>query len=287
MTTAPAPTRTLVPQRRGRARGWGWILTTLTWLITFFAIFPIGWMVFTAFKSEKDASTSPPTFFVRLGLDQFVAVFDSGFVGYFINSVTASVLSTLFVLLLAVPAAYGLSVRPVGKWRDLLFFFISTKFMPLAASIIPLYLVLQALGGLDNVLALSVLYVSINLPLAIWMMRSFLSEVPREIVEAAQMDGAGLRREMSSIVMPIVAPGIAATALICVIFAWNEYFLATIITTSIARTTPPFLGSFVSGRGQFLAVLSAASTLAIIPVVAAGWVAQKWLVRGLAMGAVK
>jgi len=126
-----------------------------------------------------------------------------------------------------------------------------------------------------------------NLPIAIWMMRSFYNEVPLEIVEAAQIDGASLRTELLRVVLPIILPGVAAVALICFIFSWNEYFLATLLTTDSARTTPPFLASFVDGRGQFLAVLSAASTLAVLPVIIAGWVAQKQLVRGLAMGAVK
>jgi sorbitol/mannitol transport system permease protein len=140
---------------------------------------------------------------------------------------------------------------------------------------------------LDNISALAMLYVGMNLPLAVWMMRSFFSEVPVEIIEAAQIDGARFWTELIRVVLPIVAPGIAAAALICFIFSWNEYFLANLLTSTAARTTPPFLGSFVDGRGQFLAVLSAAATLAVLPVVIAGWVAQKRLVRGLAMGAIK
>ncbi|MDN5727503.1 MAG: carbohydrate ABC transporter permease, partial [Propionibacteriales bacterium] len=132
-----------------------------------------------------------------------------------------------------------------------------------------------------------VLYIGINMPLAIWMMRSFFDEVPREVVEAAQIDGASYTRELWQVSLPIVAPGVAASALICFIFAWNEYFLGNLLTATVARTTPPFLGSFVDGRGQFLAVLSAASTVAVVPVIIAGWFAQKRLVRGLAMGAVK
>jgi len=143
------------------------------------------------------------------------------------------------------------------------------------------------LGGLDNIWVLAVVYMSINLAITVWMMRSFFLEVPFEIVEAARVDGAGLFREIVRVVLPIVLPGVAAAALICFIFSWNEYFLATLLTSNVARTTPPFLGSFVDGRGQFLAVLSAAATLAVLPVIAAGWIAQKQLVRGLSMGAVK
>jgi len=263
------------------------LLTTVTWFVTLVFFFPVAWMVITAFKPESAAATNPPTIFTEYSLDNFAAVFGSGFGGYLINSFTASVVSTAIVVALAFPAAYALSIRPVKKPTDVLFFFISTKFLPLAAAVIPIYLVLQQLGLLDNVSALTILYIGMNLPLAVWMIRSFLMEVPREVIEAAQVDGANVRTEMIRVVLPIVAPGVAAAALICFIFAWNEYFLANILTSTLARTTPPALSGFQSGRGQFLAVLSAAATTAVLPVVIAGWVAQKRLVRGLAMGAIK
>ncbi|MBI5160300.1 MAG: carbohydrate ABC transporter permease [Micrococcales bacterium] len=270
-----------------RRRIRGGAITLLTWGVVVVFFFPVLWMVLTAFKPERQAATDPPTFLADWTLDSFGKVFARDMAPYLINSLTASVGSTIIVLLLAIPAAYALSIRPIVKVRDALFFFISTRFMPVAASIIPVYLILQTLGLLDNINALMILYVGVNLPIAIWMMRSFLSEVPVEIVEAAQIDGAKLRTELFRVVIPIVLPGIAAAGLICFIFAWNEYFLASILTSTAARTTPPFLASFVDGRGFFLAVLSAASTIAVLPVVIAGWVAQKQLVRGLAMGAIK
>lgn len=263
------------------------LLTALTWFLALLFFFPVAWMVFTSFKTENDAAQIPPTFVVDLTIEQYVAVFDRGMGSYLLNSLMASLGSTAIVLLLAIPAAYGLSVRPIKRVQDVLFFFISTRFLPVAASIIPVFFVLKTLGALDNINAIILLYAAINLPIAVWMMRSFFSEVPIEIIEAAQIDGANLRTEMVRVVLPIMLPGIAAVALICFIFSWNEYFLATLLTTVEARTTPPFLASFVDGRGQFLAVLSAASTLAVLPVVIAGWLAQKQLVRGLAMGAVK
>ncbi len=272
---------------RTRKRVVGSILTIVTWIVTLAFFFPIAWMVFTAFKPERAASTNPPTFLTEFTLDNFTRVFNTGFTNFLINSLSASVMSTIIVMLLAFPAAYGLSVRPIVRSTDALFFFISTKFLPLAAASIPLYLLLQNLGLLDNVSALTILYLGMNLPLAVWMMRSFLMEVPREIIEAAQVDGAKFSTEMFRIVLPLVAPGMAAAALICFIFAWNEYFLANLLTSTVARTAPPALGSFVDGRGQFLAVLSAAATIAVLPVIIAGWVAQKRLVRGLAMGAIK
>lgn len=264
------------------------LLTLFTWLVVLIVVFPVLWMAFTAFKSENDAASIPPSIFVPLTLDNFQNAFDRGMAQYLINSFTASVLSTIFVMALAIPAAYALSIRPIINWRDALFFFISTRFLPVAASIIPVFMILKVLDGLDNIFSLTLLYIAMNLPIAVWMMRSFFSEVPKELVEAAQIDGANLRVEMMRVVMPIVGPGVAAAALICFIFAWNEFFLASMITASAeARTLPPFLAGFVDGRGQFLAKMMAACTLAVIPVIAAGWIAQKRLVRGLAMGAIK
>jgi len=264
------------------------LVTFLTWLIVFIVVFPVLWMFFTSFKNESDAASIPPSIFVPLTLDNFENAFDRGMADYLLNSSIASILSTVIVMVLAFPAAYALSIRPIINWRDALFFFISTRFLPVAASIIPVFMILKTLGLLDNVYSLMFLYIAMNLPIAIWMMRSFFSEVPKELVEAAQIDGANLRVEMVRIVLPIVAPGIAATALICFIFAWNEFFLASMVTASAdARTLPPFLSSFSDGRGEFLAKMMAACTVAVIPVIAAGWIAQKRLVRGLAMGAIK
>jgi sorbitol/mannitol transport system permease protein len=265
----------------------GHLITALTWLVTLVFFFPVLWMVLTSFKSEGVAASFPPKIIPDWTLDRYADVFDRGMGLYLANSAAVSILSTVAVMALAIPAAYALSVRPITKWRDALFFFISTKFMPIAASIIPIFLLLRVAGLLDNLWALGVLYIGINLPLAVWMMRSFFAEVPIPVVEAAQIDGASYSRELWRVSLPIVAPGAAAAALICFIFAWNEYFLANLLTAVVARTTPPFLGSFVDGRGQFIAVLSAASTIAVLPVIAAGWIAQKRLVTGLAMGAVK
>ncbi|HEY9292556.1 MAG TPA: carbohydrate ABC transporter permease [Microlunatus sp.] len=291
-STAPPAQAATTVRRSGASRftrrkvgGVG--ITALTWVLIFLFFFPVLWMVFTSFKTEQAAAQFPPSFITSLSLDRYAAVFDRGMGLYLANSAALAVGSTIVVMLLAIPAAYALSVRRVKRWQDLLFFFISTKFMPVAASIIPVFLLLRVMGLLDNLWSLGALYLGMNLPLAIWMMRSFFAEVPYAVVEAAQIDGASYSRELWRVSLPIVAPGAAAAALICFIFAWNEYFLANLLTAVVARTTPPFLGSFVDGRGQFLAVLSAASTIAVLPVIIAGWVAQKRLVRGLAMGAVK
>ena len=293
-TTVASRPQTTQPARQERSTSrftrrkvTGYLTTFVTWVLVFLFFFPVLWMVVTSFKTEGQAASIPPEFFFTPTLDRYAAVFERGMGLYLLNSLFVSVLSTVVVMLLAIPAAYALSVRPIGRWQDGLFFFISTKFLPVAASIIPVFLLLRSVNLLDNLWSLGLLYLGINLPLAVWMMRSFFAEVPRAVVEAAQIDGASYGRELWRVALPMVAPGAAAAALICFIFAWNEYFLANLLTAVVARTTPPFLGSFVDGRGQFLAILSAASTIAVVPVIVAGWLAQKRLVRGLAMGAVK
>ncbi|MCK0118205.1 carbohydrate ABC transporter membrane protein 2 (CUT1 family) [Isoptericola sp. CG 20/1183] len=289
-TTAPAPTssRPAAPggARRRRPRTAGTLLTALTWILALGFFFPVAWMAMTAFKQESQASSNPPTFFFEPTLDQFRAVVgESG--TYVANSLIATGFSTLLVLLLGIPAAYALSIRPVEKVGDVLFFFISTKMLPVVAVIVPIYVIAGQLKVLDNIWTLVVLYTAMNLPIAVWMMRSFLQEVPAEVLEAASVDGAGLLRTMRSVLLPMVAPGIAATALICVIFAWNEFFFALNLTASQAATVPLFIVSTMTSEGLFLARLCAAALLASLPVILAGWIAQKQLVRGLSMGAIK
>lgn len=272
--------------------GWGaFTLGVTSWLVAAVFFFPVFWMVLNGFKEEADANASPRLFFEPT-LDRFrdVTTQTPGLLGFgeaFSNSFWIVAVSTALVLALATPAAYALSVRPVHRWRDVLFFFISTKFLPIVAAILPLWIIARDLGILNSRLVLIVLYTAMNLPLAVWMLRSFFSEVPRELIEAAEIDGAGLWGQITQVMLPIVAPGIAATALLCVIFAWNEFFLAVQLNPVGASTVPIWVASNVSTRGNFLAKLSAASALAVLPVVAAGWLAQKRMIRGLAMGAIK
>ncbi|NND73681.1 MAG: carbohydrate ABC transporter permease, partial [Ilumatobacter sp.] len=203
------------------------------------------------------------------------------------NSFWIVLISTTLVMALAIPAAYALAIRPMRKWRDVLFFFISTKFLPIVGAIMPLWIIARDLDLLNTRTVLIILYTAMNLPLAVWMLRSFFAEVPNELIEAAQIDGCSLMGQIRQVILPIVAPGLAATALLCVIFAWNEYFLAVQLNPVEGSTMPVWVASQESGRGNFLAKLSAASVLATLPVVLAGWVAQKRMIRGLAMGAIK
>lgn len=273
------------PSRRRRLGRGAWALGA--WLAAIVFFFPVLWMVLTAFKPESAAYTRTPHLVFSPTLDQFRAVFAGGIGPYLANSVLVSVTSTLLALTLAAPAAYALSVRPVRKWRNALFFFMSTKMLPVVAAIIPLYLAVRDLGGLDGVGALIILYAAMNLPIAVWMLRSFFLEVPREVLEAARVDGATTRQELTAVLLPMVLPGIAATALICLIFSWNEFFLALNLTSFRAATIPVFLVGFITSEGLYWAKLSAAATLACLPVLLAGWTAQRQLVRGLSMGALK
>jgi sorbitol/mannitol transport system permease protein len=308
MTTTTEPTSKLDPTasspsgappalRRRRARKSkddasakaGPVWTILAWALTLMFFAPVAWMVLTSLHAESDAATNPPSIFAPLTFSNYADVFTrgAGISSFLINSATASIVSTILVLLLAVPAAYALAIKPVEKWTDVMFFFLSTKFLPPIAALLPIYLIVKSAGMLDNVYTLVILYTSMNLPIAVWMMQSFLAEVPKEILEAAQVDGAGLIRTLTQIVAPIAAPGLAATSLICFIFSWNEFMFAQSLTATVSSTAPIFLVGFISSQGLFLAKLCAAATLVSLPVLIAGFAAQDKLVRGLSLGAVK
>lgn len=268
----------------------------VAWTAAIIFFFPIFWMIHTSFKEETDAQSLDPVFFFTPSLDRYREINEGSLsiADVFSNSAIVVVISTILVLLMGIPAAYALAIRPVEKWRDVLFFFISTKFLPVAAAIVPLFFFAREIPNpfgdgslLGSKTGLTIVYTAFNLPLGVWMMRSFFDEVPKELIEAAQIDGASIFSQLREVILPIVSPGIAATALLSFIFAWNEFFLGLNLTAQDTTTVPIWVTSQVDGRGQFFAKLSAAATLASIPVIAAGWIAQKRLVRGLALGAIK
>ena len=292
------PSRGLRPRRRtvdaagsGRPRWRKSVIGLSAWIIAIVFFLPIAFMLLTSFHSEVDAATNPPKLTAPLTLDGYREFFGASTGASpwppIINSATASIASTVLVLVLAIPAAYALSIRPVRKWTDVMFFFLSTKMLPAVAGLLPIYLFAQKAGLLDNVFLLVLLYSSANLPIAVWMMRSFLAEVPVAILEAAAIDGAGLLTIMRRIIAPIAMPGIAATSLICFIFSWNELLFARVLTGTVAETAPVFLTGFVTSQGLFLAKVCAAATAVSLPVLIAGFAAQDKLVQGLSLGAVK
>jgi sorbitol/mannitol transport system permease protein len=293
--SASASAGTVTSRPRSRRRGtrsptrhrYAWAGGLAAWAIALLFVAPIIWMVLTSLHSESNAATNPPSIGAGLTLSGYKNFFDSDPWPYLVNSLSAAVFSTLIVLLLAFPAAYALTIKPVKKWRDVMFFFLSTKFLPQVAAVLPIFLIARDLGLLDHVLALIIVYAAMNLPVAIWMMRSFLAEIPREVVEAAELDGAGLRTILLKILLPLTAPGLAAVSLICFIFSWNELLFARVITATVAETAPVFLTGFITSEGLFLSKLCAAAVIISLPVLIAGFAAQDKLVQGLSFGAVK
>ena len=291
-TTAERPVETKQGMSaQSRRRMSSLIVGVAAWIIGLIFVTPVLYMLLTSLHSEPDAATNPPSFFAPLTVEGYANFFGAG-TGTspwpsLINSATASILSTILVLVLSIPAAYALSIRPVRKWTDVMFFFLSTKMLPVVAGLLPIYLIAQFAGMLDNVYTLVIIYTSMNLPIAVWMMRSFLAEVPVEMLEAASLDGAGLIRTLRSVVVPVVLPGIAATSLICFIFSWNELLFARVLTGTVAQTAPVFLTGFVTSQGLFLAKVCAAAVVVSLPVIAAGFAAQDKLVQGLSLGAIK
>jgi sorbitol/mannitol transport system permease protein len=262
-------------------------LSTFSWFLGLLFFFPVFWTLLISFRQEVDAGTFPPKWLAPFTLENYEKVFKVGAKSFLLNSAIASIGSTIVILALAFPAAYALSIKPIKKSKDVLSFFLSTKFLPPIAALLPIYLILKELQLLDNIFALTVFYVAMNLPLAVWLLRSFLKEIPRELVEAAELDGASTIKILYKVLVPISMPGIAATSLICFIFTWNEFLLAINVTGFGAATAPVYLVGFVTAEGLFFAQLSAVSIVVSLPVIIAGWAAQDKLVSGLSLGAVK
>ncbi len=263
-------------------------LTLLTYVIAFLVFFPILWTVLTGLKSEANAVALPPSLIFKPILEHFQsAISDAGYFAYFRHSAVLTLGSTALAFLLGVPAAYSLGLFPTKRTPSVLSWVLSTKMMPVVGLIVPLIIIYKQVGIFDTYLGMIMIYAAMNLPLVIWMMRSFFAEFPREIIEASSIDGASFMRTLWAIVLPLTAPGLGATALLCVIFAWNEFFIAVNLTGPNTGTLPVYISGFMTSEGLFWAKMSAAATLAIAPVFLAGWTAQRSLVRGLTMGAVK
>ena len=206
---------------------------------------------------------------------------------HFMNSVVISIGSTLLALLVAVPAAWAMAFAPTPRTRDIMMWMLSTKMMPAVGVLVPIYLIFKTLGLLDNVWGLMIVLMLMNLPIVMWMLYTYFKEIPVDILEAARMDGATLGKELVYVLVPMAVPGIASTMLLNVILAWNEAFWTLNLTAAKAAPLTAFIASYSSPEGLFWAKLSAASTLAIAPILVLGWISQKQLVRGLTFGAVK
>jgi sorbitol/mannitol transport system permease protein len=263
--------------------------TVLAWSIAFVIFFPILWTVLTSFKSEGDAAAIPPKFlFFDWTTENYSVVQErSDYIKFAMNSVILALGSTVFALVLAIPAAWAMAFAPGKRTKDLLMWMLSTKMMPPVGALIPLYLIFRDLGLLDTRGGIITVLMLMNLPIIIWMLYTYFKEIPGEILEASRMDGASVGKELLYVLAPMAVPGIASTVLLNVILAWNEAFWTLSLTTKDAAPLTQFIASYSSPEGLFWAKLSAASTMAIAPILVLGWFAQKQLVRGLTFGAVK
>jgi sorbitol/mannitol transport system permease protein len=265
------------------------VTTAASWLCGLIIFFPILWMALTSFKTELEAVNIPPSFLTfDWTVENYGVVQErSNYLRFVGNSILLSVGSTLVGLLFAVPAAWAMAFSPGKRTKDLLLWMLSTKMMPPVGALIPIYLLFRDFGLLDSRGGLIAVLFLLNLPIIIWMLFTYFKEIPGEILEAARMDGATLWREIVYVLTPMAIPGIASTVLLNIILAWNEAFWTLNLTTSDAAPLTVFIASYSSPEGLFWAKLSAASTLAIAPILVLGWFSQKQLVRGLTFGAVK
>ena len=265
------------------------ISTVAAWLFGFLIFFPILWMILTSFKTELDAFATPPSFlFFHWTTENYATVQErSDYFHHAINSIIIAGGSTLVAMLIAVPAAWSMAFAPTKRTKDILLWMLSTKMMPPVGVLVPIYLIYRDFGLLDSRAGLVLILCFGNLPIVIWMLFTYFKEIPKDILEAARMDGATIGRELIYVLAPMAVPGIASTLLLNFILAWNEAFWTLNLSTSAAAPLTVFIASYSSPEGLFWAMLSAASTLAIAPILVLGWFSQKQLVRGLTFGAVK
>lgn len=265
------------------------VFTIIGWVAGLAVFFPILWTFLTSFKTEGTAIATPPQFlFFEWTLENYATVQErSNYMRHMTNSIVMSVGSTLIGLLIAIPAAWAMAFAPTRRTKDILMWMLSTKMLPAVGVLVPIYLIFRDWGLLDSLAGLTGVLVMVNLPIIVWMLYTYFREIPGDILEAARMDGASLRNEIIYVLTPMAVPGIASTMLLNIILAWNEAFWTLNLTASEAAPLTAFIAAYSSPEGLFWAKLSAASTLAIAPILILGWFAQRQLVRGLTFGAVK
>ncbi len=266
------------------------VLTTMfAWLVGLVIFFPILWMLLTSFKTEIDAFSMPPSFlFFDWTLENYSAVqARSNYLAHAWNSVVVALGSTLLAMAVAIPAAWSMAFSPTKRTRGILLWMLSTKMLPPVGVLVPIYLIYRDSGLLDTQLGLVIVLCLGNLPIMVWMLFNYFKDIPKDILEAARMDGATIGKEILYVLAPMALPGIASSLLLNIILAWNEAFWSLNLSSSKAAPLTAFIASYSSPEGLFWAKLSAASTMAIAPIVVLGWFCQKQLVRGLTFGAVK
>jgi sorbitol/mannitol transport system permease protein len=264
------------------------VRTVAAWAVALLLFFPLGWLLLTAFKTELQAIAVPPELFFSPTLENFHEVQErSDYLHYAWNSVVTSVVSTLVGLAIAAPAAYAMAFHKGKRDKDILMWMLSTKMMPAVGALVPIYVMAQKSELLDTQLGLIIVFTLSNLPIMVWMLYSSFKEIPNEILEAARMDGATLWQEATKVLLPLGMGGLASTGLLCLVLSWNEAFWSLNLSSAKAGTLATLIASYSSPEGLFWAKLSAASLMAIAPIVVFGWFSQKQLVQGLTFGAVK
>ncbi|ESS14711.1 L-arabinose transport system permease protein AraQ [Betaproteobacteria bacterium MOLA814] len=262
--------------------------TLIAWSVTLILFFPLGWMALTAFKTELQAIAVPPLMLFEPTLENFAIVQErSDYMHYALNSLITSVSATILGLAIAAPAAYAMAFYPSKATKDVLMWMLSTKMMPAVGALMPIYVLAQASNLLDSLFTLTVIFTLSTLPIMVWMLYAVFKDIPKEILDAARMDGASLWQEARMVLLPLAMGGIASTGLLCLVLSWNEAFWSLTLTAAKAGTLAALIAQYSSPEGLFWAKLSAASLLAIAPIVVFGWFSQKQLVQGLTFGAVK
>ena len=296
-----------------------WAAGLLVALYTVITLLPLVWIISTGFKSGPDSISYPPKVVFEPTLEGYVNLFTtrtriaqgtpppppetwydqlvreqgmvitgpSRFGERFMNSVIIGFGSTALSIILGTLAAYAFSRFRVPLKDDLLFFILSTRMMPPIAVAIPIYLMYRELGLSDTHLGMILLYTAVNISLAVWLLKGFIDEIPREYEEAALIDGYTRFQAFRKVVLPQAATGIASTAIFCLIFAWNEYAFAVLLTSGNAQTAPPFIPTIIGAGGKDWPAVAAGATLFLLPIMVFTILLRKHLLRGITFGAVR
>jgi multiple sugar transport system permease protein len=298
-----------------------WIAGVLVVVYALVSMIPLFWIFITGFKTPPDSIAYPPKIVFSPSLEGYVNLFTtrtrqtpeyiaslppadtwydklvrsrnmviagpSKYVPRYINSLIIGFGSTFLAVFLGTIAAYAFSRFRIPLKDDLLFFILSTRMMPPIAVAIPIYLMYRAIGLIDSHIGMILLYTAVNLSLSVWLLKGFMDEIPREYEEAAMVDGYTRLQAFWKVVLPQASTGIAATAIFCLIFSWNEYAFAVLLTSGVAQTTPPFIPFIIGEGGQDWPAVAAGTTLFLIPIVVFTILLRKLLLRGITFGAVR
>jgi multiple sugar transport system permease protein len=258
-----------------------------TILLLAVTLFPVLWLIQLSLKVESEAFRMPPKLFFWPTFDNYLALLQGKFARSFGNSLVVSVATTLLSLLLGVPAGYALSRAGVQADKGIALWILTTRMAPPIAFAIPFFLTYRYLGLIDTLVGLIIIYLTFNLSLVIWMMRTFFDGLPRSLEEAAEIDGASPWGAFLRIALPLAGPGLATTAIFCFLFAWNDFFFALVLTRSRAQMAPVAIVNFMNYEGWEWGKIAAGGCMIMLPVVAFSLLVRRYLIRGLTAGALK